>query len=149
MPIGCNTADVGHENNEHARGRTMATFKVKGINDDCDDCECCGKTGLKRVVWIENVETGDIQHFGTSCATNPAKAFNLKREIAKAVRDFDTAAKAEKQAQRNAAITAACKLACETFTGAMRQGRFNPIPVDGDAFQAWKMNHINAALAEL
>ena len=127
----------------------MATFKVKGINDDCDDCECCGKTGLKRVVWIENVETGDIQHFGTSCATNPAKAFGLKREIAKAVRDFDTAAKAEKQAQRNAAITAACKLACETFTGAMRQGRFNPIPVDGDAFQAWKMNHINAALAEL
>lgn len=39
-----------------------------GINDDHDNCECCGKVGLKRVVYLENEADGTIAHFGTTCA---------------------------------------------------------------------------------
>lgn len=60
-------------------------FKVLGVNDDRDFCECCGKTNLKRVVWIEDTETGNVQHFGVVCAASPRKAFGLGREIKQAV----------------------------------------------------------------
>ena len=53
-----------------------ARFRVLGVNDDRDFCECCGKTGLKRVVFIEDRELGGIKHFGTTCAMNPAKNFD-------------------------------------------------------------------------
>jgi hypothetical protein len=39
-------------------------FTVKGINDEQSFCSCCGKQNLKRVVWIEDTETGEINHFG-------------------------------------------------------------------------------------
>ena len=35
----------------------MAAIKVLGVNDDTDTCECCGRTGLKRVVWLERLDT--------------------------------------------------------------------------------------------
>ena len=63
-------------------------FKVLGVNDDRDFCECCGRENLKKVVWIEDAETGKIQHFGVVCADNPAKAFGLKREIKNAIANF-------------------------------------------------------------
>lgn len=43
--------------------------RILGINDDKDDCCCCGKTGLKKVVWIEDTETLTIEHYGTTCAS--------------------------------------------------------------------------------
>lgn len=63
-------------------------FKVLGINDDRDFCECCGKANLQSVVWIEDTETGDIRHFGSTCATAPAKGFGLDREIKSAIRSY-------------------------------------------------------------
>jgi hypothetical protein len=50
----------------------MTTYRILGINDDTDTCECCGKTGLKRVVWIATVSEGGfvsepVPH-GTTCA---------------------------------------------------------------------------------
>ena len=68
----------------------MAKFQVKGVNDDRSECECCGKTGLKRVVWIENTETSEIKAFGTTCALSPVKGFDcteeIKKEVARATR---------------------------------------------------------------
>jgi len=64
----------------------MARFIVKGINDDKSHCECCGKSGLQRVVWIEDTETGEIKHFGTSCAMKPAKGFDCSAEIKSAIK---------------------------------------------------------------
>jgi hypothetical protein len=63
-------------------------FHVLGVNDDEDFCMCCGKLHLKRVVWIEDTETGEIRHYGVNCAQNPAKAFGVKAEIQKAVRNY-------------------------------------------------------------
>lgn len=64
--------------------RMTTKYKVLAVNDDKDFCECCGKSNLKKVVWIENTETNQIQHFGVVCAANPAKAFGLDSEIKKA-----------------------------------------------------------------
>ena len=50
-------------------------FEILGINDTADTCNCCGKSGLKRVVWIKNLDNGEITHLGTTCALNPAKGF--------------------------------------------------------------------------
>jgi hypothetical protein len=59
----------------------MKRYQVLAINDEKDSCQCCGKSGLKKVVWIENSESGEIKHFGVVCATNPAKGFDVVKEI--------------------------------------------------------------------
>ena len=72
--------------------------RILGINDDRDFCQCCGKTGLRRVVWIENLETGSIRHFGTTCAGKNAPA--LFEAIQCAVQ------RADKRSSRNRAKVA-------------------------------------------
>lgn len=70
---------------------TNSRYKVLGINDDQESCDCCGKQGLKRVVWIEDTETGAVMAFGTTCALKPSKGFGRDTEtnIKKAIRAFD------------------------------------------------------------
>lgn len=63
-------------------------YKVLAVNDDKDFCECCGKQGLKRVVWIEDTETQEIKHFGTTCAAAPVKGFGVEKEIRSAISTF-------------------------------------------------------------
>lgn len=70
-------------------------YKVLGINDDQSFCSCCGKEGLKRVVWMapihpEDGDLGEPEHYGTSCAARilgysnltPARARNKVEELA-------------------------------------------------------------------
>lgn len=64
-------------------------LRVLAVNDDRDFCECCGRQGLKRVVWIEDCESGVIKHFGTTCAAAPAKGFGLEKEIKRAIAERD------------------------------------------------------------
>lgn len=64
-------------------------FKVLGINDDRSFCECCGKDMLKKVVWIEDTETGDVRHFGTTCALKPSKGFDCSAEIKEAIKTVE------------------------------------------------------------
>lgn len=87
----------------------MARFRIKGVNDDRDTCDCCGKTGLKKVVWIEDLETQEIRAFGTSCATSPTKAFGLTSEIKKATRVYAKEQANIKKRKYFQAIVAACK----------------------------------------
>lgn len=88
-------------------------FSVKGINDDQSSCECCGRTGLKRVVWIEDLETGKLSHFGVVCATAPAKAFGITTEIRKAVREHDKALAEAAHADRMAVFARDSAEKCE------------------------------------
>ena len=69
--------------------KTSQRFIVRGVSDDADFCMCCGRTGLKRVVWIEDTETQEVRHFGTTCAAAPVKGFP-KDEIKKAIANFET-----------------------------------------------------------
>ncbi|QRE00468.1 hypothetical protein [Burkholderia phage BCSR52] len=61
-------------------------YIVRGVNDDKDFCECCGRKGLKRVVWIEDTETQEMKHFGTTCAVQPTKGFDVDADVKYAVR---------------------------------------------------------------
>lgn len=76
-------------------GKHTATqrFEVLGVSDDRDFCECCGKQGLKRVVFIQDHETGDIKHFGTTCAASPVKGFGVDKEIKNAISRFESRSK--------------------------------------------------------
>lgn len=71
----------------------MARFNVLGVNDDRDFCECCGRTNLKKVAWIEDSETGAIKHFGTICAAAPLKGFGVDKELKIAIKEFEQAVK--------------------------------------------------------
>lgn len=65
-------------------------YTVLAVNDNKDFCECCGRKGLKRVVWILDTETGKEMHFGTTCALAPSKAFGVDKDIKSAIRKADT-----------------------------------------------------------
>ena len=72
-------------------------YTVKGINDDQDTCDICGKENLKRVVWLEDTETLELIACGTTCA---AKLQGIKvAEQKKMENDF---VKASKEALRKA-----------------------------------------------
>lgn len=54
-----------------------AKFRVLGINDDASDCCCCGRQGLRRVVWLQPLdhdgeECGEPVHFGRVCGARAA-----------------------------------------------------------------------------
>ena len=59
-------------------------YKVLGVNDDKDFCTCCGKPNLARVVWLENMESGEVSHSGTKCASKLAAPEAIKRAEKKA-----------------------------------------------------------------
>ena len=49
------------------------TYQIKGINSDQETCDNCGKVNLKRVVWLESLNTdgngtGEVIAVGTTCA---------------------------------------------------------------------------------
>lgn len=56
-------------------------FRVEyfGITDECDTCECCGRTNLKKAVMLfvldEDGNRDELVYYGTTCA---AKALNVR-----------------------------------------------------------------------
>lgn len=53
----------------------MTNYKLKGINEDQDYCEICGKTNLKKVMWLaeldeDNNELGHVFAAGTTCGAS-------------------------------------------------------------------------------
>lgn len=43
-------------------------YIIAGITDERDSCDCCGKTGLKRVVVLLDLDTDEFVFYGTTCA---------------------------------------------------------------------------------
>lgn len=52
---------------------TMLRYKFLGTTDEITACECCGKMDLKLTVGIEDLDTGEQRHFGTTCAARALK----------------------------------------------------------------------------
>ena len=48
--------------------RTPNRYTIAGITDERDACDCCGKSGLKRVVVLLDLDTTEFVFFGTTCA---------------------------------------------------------------------------------
>jgi hypothetical protein len=58
-------------------------FRIKGITDVTDTCECCSRRGLKRVVALmpldaDGNEDGDAVYYGTSCAATAMRWTNTR-----------------------------------------------------------------------
>lgn len=53
------------------------TAKLLSVNSDSETCEVCGKTGLKRVMWIETEEKG-IMAYGVCCGKKALGITNNK-----------------------------------------------------------------------
>ncbi|AEM88856.1 hypothetical protein [Streptomyces violaceusniger] len=61
-------------------------WRVKGVVDDTDQCEHCGRRGLKRVVAMvpldaDGNEDGDAAYFGTGCAVGYIKRGTLRGRV--------------------------------------------------------------------
>lgn len=59
-----------------ATGR-RAKYRVLGTNDDHSECLCCGRTGLRSVVWLQPLDEngedhGSPVHFGRVCGARAA-----------------------------------------------------------------------------
>lgn len=58
---------------------TKLRVEYFGITDECDTCECCGKTNLKKAVMLfildEDGNRDELVYYGTTCA---AKALNTR-----------------------------------------------------------------------
>lgn len=48
--------------------RPPVRYIIAGITDERDTCECCGKTNLKRVVVLLDLDTDEYVFYGTTCA---------------------------------------------------------------------------------
>lgn len=68
----------------------MTTYRVIKMSDR-SECECCGKTHLKRTVHLENLETGEDVFFGVDCAATVlrqrymGKSYRVSREAVKSM----------------------------------------------------------------
>lgn len=54
--------------------------KVLGITEQVNTCDCCGKSDLKRTVAIMDMETQEINYYGTTCAAKVEK-FSCENEV--------------------------------------------------------------------
>ena len=53
----------------------MTTYpRIVALNDECDSCSRCGRTGLKRVAWIATEPGEDPIPYGTTCALRVLRA---------------------------------------------------------------------------
>jgi hypothetical protein len=66
---------------------TTTALKVLGITDEKTECECCGRTDLKRTVVVGTGE-GDVRYLGTECASKVLgwDATRVNREFTSAKR---------------------------------------------------------------
>lgn len=66
------------------------SYRVISMSDR-GECECCGKTNLKRTVHLENLETGEDVFFGVDCAAKAlrqrymGKRYRVSREAIKSM----------------------------------------------------------------
>jgi hypothetical protein len=78
----------------------MKSFKILGTNGDHDTCSLCGRTELRRVVWMAEVDAdgsvGSPEPVGTSCAARLMKCTATK--VDRMATDADLA---REQAERN------------------------------------------------
>jgi len=78
--------------------------KLLAINSDSEVCEICGKSHLKRVMWIETEETG-VRAYGVCCGTKALGfngKFNTIEQVISAIEDSEKLEKARESAKKMA-----------------------------------------------
>jgi hypothetical protein len=82
----------------------MARYRYLGTDDEASTCSCCGKRGLKRVVWLAELdedgnEAGEAAHYGTTCAGHLLRGGLGKKPTVSQANDVIAHAKARSKAQ--------------------------------------------------
>ena len=71
---------------------TPLQYRVIKMSDR-GECECCGRTGLKRTVHLENLTSGEDMFFGVDCAASAlkqryqGKRYKVSREAIKSMEE--------------------------------------------------------------
>lgn len=79
-------------------------FRVLGITDERDTCDCCGRTGLKATVAIAFDDEPETMFYGRTCAARYArvKVSVIDRRVREAEQAKRDAEHAARQAQADA-----------------------------------------------
>src|SRR5919201_1781619 len=101
---------------EYSAACRIGRARVLGVVDDVDQCDCCGKQGLKRTVALE-WDDGSTTYYGTDCA---ARALRTK---ASRVESAARQGARERREHRERAIRSdpARRAADEAFEAAIRE----------------------------
>ena len=67
-------------------------YEIQGITDDITECQCCGKTNLKRTVALRRVDDTETLFFGVDCASRAlrrtSRRVRAEAEVAQQKADF-------------------------------------------------------------
>jgi hypothetical protein len=78
------------------------THKIIGTTQDVTDCECCGRTDLKKTVIVAILDadgnTTGVAHYGTVCAAHATK--RTAKQITNEANAADAAQRAAKERER-------------------------------------------------
>ncbi|MCA9546121.1 MAG: hypothetical protein KC613_17070 [Myxococcales bacterium] len=87
-------------------------FRVEGVTDERGECDCCGRTNLKRTVVLFDFDAGDFTFYGTSCAARAmgATVEATRRAVVEAER-----AKRDAEAVERARVAEARRVAWVAF----------------------------------
>lgn len=96
-----------------------ATIKVLGVTDERTECECCGRSGLKRTVALSISDDSDtrVAYYGTDCAHRSLGV--SKKVVAEALEASELAAKLTRGIAALRARQDASSLATRVLRGAM------------------------------
>ena len=67
----------------------VAKFRFVGTTDECVECQCCGKTGLRSTIILAILDADgtaeDVTYYGSTCAARALTAIDGRRRTGKDV----------------------------------------------------------------
>ena len=96
-----------------------ATIKILGVTDERTECECCGRSGLKRTVALSIADKNDsrVVYYGTDCAHRSLGV--SKKTVAEALEASELVAKLTRGIATLRTRQDATSLATRALRGAM------------------------------
>lgn len=131
-------------------------YSYLGTNDDESNCSCCGKTNLKRVVWLRDTTTEQVLFVGVDCAAlllRGRKTAKDGRDVAKLTAKIDYARDYIARLQRRVAAHNPADPSWEEYAKAeanVELGRTAAVLAAEDLFQATRdLRRLTAQLSDL
>lgn len=83
---------------------TTPALRVLGTMDEITSCDCCGRRDLRSTVALADTESGDVVHYGVTCAARAMRqdVAQVRRQVSAA----DTANRRAREAEATAASVA-------------------------------------------
>jgi hypothetical protein len=102
-------------------------YSVIGTTDERNQCDCCGRSDLKRVVAMDDHEAGIVVYFGTTCAAKMARVpVKVLRGMVSAEEERQRKAEQAERARRDAEKSAAWDAHLIRMTGGIMDWQGKP-----------------------